>query len=174
MKPSSMAYLCWSLAAAFCLAVRIADAAGIRINHTPSLPMGLWGIEPLHGQPQQGQIVSVCPPDTDILRKARDRGYVSWGRCPGGYEPMLKPVIAIPGDVVRITGRGVTVNGVPVANSVRVVLDSESRHLPALAEGAYQVGARQVWLLSSHHPRSFDSRYFGPVSIDAIIGQVKR
>src|SRR5690349_11619406 len=120
MKPSSMAYLCWSLAAAFWLTVRIADAAGIRINHTPSLPMGIWGIEPLHGQPQQGQIVSVCPPDTDILRKARDRGYVSWGRCPGGYEPMLKPVIAIPGDVVSITARGVTVNGVPVSNSVRL------------------------------------------------------
>ena len=66
------------------------------------------------------------------------------------------------------------VNGVPVANSVRLVLDSESGHLPALAEGAYQVEARQVWLLSSHHSRSFDSRYFGPVSIDAIIGQAKR
>ena len=29
--------------------------------------------------------------------------------------------------------------------------------------GAYPVAPKEVWLLSGHDPRSFDSRYFGPV-----------
>src|SRR5688572_21546138 len=132
MKPSSMAYLCWSLAAAFWLTVRIADAAGIRINHTPSLPIGTWRIAPLDGQPQRGQIVSVCPPDIAVLRTARERGYLAWGRCPGGYEPMLKPVAAVPGDRVIVTAHGVTVNGALVAESGRLALDSNGRRLRGL------------------------------------------
>lgn len=158
----------------FWLAVRITDAAGFRINHTPSLPVGIWRIELLHGEPRRGQIVSVCPPDTNVMRAARDRGYVSWGRCPGGYEPMLKPVVATPGDAVTVTAQGVTVNGVPVANSVRLALDSRSHRLPALPEGAYHVEPGQVWLLSSHHPRSFDSRYFGPVPVENILGLAEK
>jgi conjugative transfer signal peptidase TraF len=172
MKPSSMAYLCWSLAAAFWLAAAIADAAGIRINHTSSLPMGIWRIAPLEGQPERSQIVSFCPPDTDILRRARARGYLASGQCPGGYQPMLKPVAAIPRDTVIVTAHGITVNGALVEGSNRLALDSDGSRLPALPEGAYRVGAEQVWLLSSH-PRSFDSRYFGPVSMEAIIGKAR-
>jgi type IV secretory pathway protease TraF len=70
MKPSSMAYLCWSLAAAFCLAVRIADAAGIRINHTPSLPMGIWRIEPLHDSRSEARSsASVLPIPLSCARR---------------------------------------------------------------------------------------------------------
>ena len=32
-----------------------------------------------------------------------------------------------------------------------------------LSAGAYQVKPGEVWLLSGHDPRSFDSRYFGSV-----------
>jgi conjugative transfer signal peptidase TraF len=173
MKPSSMAYLCWSLAIALWLAVKLADAAGIRINHTPSLPTGIWRIEPLEGQPQRGQIVSFCPPDNDVMRWARDRGYVSSGQCPGGYQPMLKPVVAIPGDAVTVTAHAVTVNDALVERSGRLAFDSDGNRLPALPQGAYRVDAGQVWLLSSRHPRSFDSRYFGPAPIEAIIGRAR-
>jgi conjugative transfer signal peptidase TraF len=174
MRPASVAYLCWSIALAIWLAVKIADAAGIRINHTPSLPMGIWRIEPLQGPLQRGQIVSFCPPDTAVMRKARDRGYVSRGRCPGGYEPMLKTLIAIAGDQVTVAEHGVTVNGKLAANSGRMALDAGGNASPAIPGGAYNTEPGQVWMLSAHHTRSFDSRYFGPVPMENILGLAVR
>ena len=171
MKSSTMAYLCWELAMAFWLAVTIAAAAGIRINHTPSLPIGIWRIEPLRGTPGPGQIVSFCPPDTPVMREARERGYIGKGRCPGGYQPMLKPVAAIGGDTVSVAAHGITVNGDLITNSARLALGTHANL--CLPEGTYQVETGQVWLLSSHHPRSFDSRYFGPVPIQVMIGRAK-
>jgi hypothetical protein len=34
--------------------------------------------------------------------------------------------------------------------------------------GAYRVETATVWVISSYNPRSFDSRYFGPVNEDRI------
>lgn len=174
MRSASVAYLCWGIALAIWLAVRMADAAGIRINHTPSLPMGIWRIEPLQGPLQRGQIVSFCPPDTEVIRDARRHGYVAWGRCPEGYEPMLKPVIAIPGDQVSVHEHGVTVNGTLAVSGGRLALDGRGNQLQRFPEGVYSVAPGEVWMLSDHHPRSFDSRYFGPVPLGNILGSTRK
>jgi type IV secretory pathway protease TraF len=34
--------------------------------------------------------------------------------------------------------------------------------------GTYRVESGQLWLLSGHDPRSFDSRYFGPISVSSV------
>ena len=136
MKPSSLAYLCWGLAAVLWLTVQIASTAGVRINHTPSLPMGIWRIEPLREPLRPGQIVSFCPPDTAVMREARTRGYIGHGACPGGYEPMLKPVAAIGGDAVTVAEHGVTVNGELVANSRRLALDRQDFSSLSILHGA--------------------------------------
>jgi type IV secretory pathway protease TraF len=41
------------------------------------------------------------------------------------------------------------------------------RPVPA---GFHSVRTGEVWLLSVHHPRSFDSRYFGAVPVTNIQG----
>ena len=61
MRRSVLAYSIWGCAALVWLGVQIAGAAGIRINHTPSMPMGVWKIDPLMGPLQRGPIVSYCP-----------------------------------------------------------------------------------------------------------------
>ncbi|ADP70354.1 Peptidase S26, conserved region [Rhodomicrobium vannielii ATCC 17100] len=89
----------------------VADRLGYRFNETPSVPVGIWRVLPVNGPLERGQIVSVCPPPTGVFLEAKARGYLSTGSCPGGLEPMLKPIAALEGDVVEQTGEGLRMNG---------------------------------------------------------------
>ena len=159
-----------SLTALIWLAVTLADRAGLRINHTPSLPVGLWRIAPLREPLARGAIISFCPPATAILSAARARGFLGPGRCLGGVEPMLKPVVATTGDRVSLGADGVTVNGRPIPGSRRLGADGAGRPILAIPFGDDIVGERAFWALSTDHPGSFDSRYFGTASRAGIIG----
>ena len=140
-----------------------AKGAGLRVNATPSMPLGLWRVAADRAPLRRGEIVVVCPPDTAPVRTGAQRGYISSGGCPGGYVPLVKPVAAAAGDVVAVSPAGVAVNGQLVQGSAQLARDSAGRSLWPVPAGAYLVASGDVWLLSGHDPRSFDSRYFGPV-----------
>jgi conjugative transfer signal peptidase TraF len=147
-------------------------AAGLRWNGTPSYPRGLWRIvapyDPAHGR---GSIVLFCAPDSPLMRTARERGYLRAGLCPGGAGALLKRVVAVPGDRVTATPKGVSVNDVELPNSRPLPADTHGRPLPR-ARGAL-LSAGQVWVMSEYSPRSFDSRYYGPIETARIKGVVR-
>ncbi|WP_459178731.1 S24/S26 family peptidase, partial [Sinorhizobium meliloti] len=58
---------------------------GLRINTTPSEPLGLWRVAPLEHPIQVGEMVFVCPPETDAVSKGFERGYLRSGLCSGGF-----------------------------------------------------------------------------------------
>jgi conjugative transfer signal peptidase TraF len=146
-----------------------AEAAGLRLNTSVSMPRGVWRVVPAGAAPRRGDVVAVCPP-ASMMRAALARGYVAAGGCPDGTEPLVKPVAAIAGDVVRVTPDGITVNGVASPQTALLAQDSAGRPLQSVPTGIYRVAPDQVWLLSDHDSRSFDSRYFGPVSVKQLIG----
>lgn len=150
-----------------------AKVAGLRVNPTPSMPRGIWQVSRIAGPLGRGQIVTVCPPDIKAVRLGAERGYVPPGDCPGGYEALVKPIAAVAGDLVEVSGAGVQVNGHQVDGSAQLDRDSAGRPLRAYPAGAYQVQPGEVWLLSGHDPRSFDSRYFGPVAVDGVQGTAR-
>jgi conjugative transfer signal peptidase TraF len=152
------------------MSIVLAGAAGLRVNATTSMPRGLWRVAATEARVERGEIVSVCPSDGAAIREAARRGYISAGPCPGGYEPLVKPVAAIAGDLVTITAGGVAVNGEPMADTAPLEEDSAGRQLRPIPAGTYRVPAGAVWLLSGHDPRSFDSRYFGAVPTANIQG----
>ena len=140
-----------------------AQAAGLRLNGTPSMPVGLWRVAEAHAPLRRGEVVAVCPPDTEPVRLGAKRGYIPAGNCLGGYEPLVKPIAATAGDVVVISTAGVAVNGQLVPGAALLAQDSAGRPLQPIPAGAYPVASGELWVLSGHDPRSFDSRYFGPV-----------
>ena len=87
-------------------------SGGLRINTTPSEPLGLWRIVPLNRSVRSGETVFVCPPDNVTMREARQRGYLRPGLCPGGFAPLIKTVIALAGQRVDVTDR-IAIDGVP-------------------------------------------------------------
>lgn len=158
----------WALSLTGLVAVCAAcgRATGLRINATASAPTGLWivreiGVDGLG----RGQLVEICPPSAPVVGWMRDRGYLAAGGCDTNVAPLLKPVRAIAGDVIELqAGRPAMVNGRELPNTQTLSL------LPAYPAGAYRVQPGEVWVFSSYSGSSFDSRYFGPVSVSYVRG----
>src|SRR5690606_29388207 len=83
------------------------------------------------------------------------------------YVPSTIPVAPQRGCV---QGSQVRIDGVLVARRLR--WDRQGRALPAWQACRRLVGD-ELFLLSSSNPASFDSRYFVPVSVDAVIGRAQ-
>jgi conjugative transfer signal peptidase TraF len=143
--------------------------AGFRVNVTSSFPEGIWRIE--SGPCAKGMIVMFCPPDDSIFRVGKKRNYIPNGMCPGWYAPLIKRIVAVSGDHVVVSKVGVFVNGVKLKNSGLLETDSAGRPLPPAQSGIVPQGF--VWLMSDYNPQSFDSRYFGAVSVKQIKGPAK-
>jgi type IV secretion system protein VirB1 len=170
MKGRRFALYALLIGAASAGASEAAYRAGLRINTTPSMPVGLWAVSEPGTVLEHGQGVSLCPEDDAAFRLAKARGYLPAGRCAGDYEPLFKPVVAVAGDWVTVTTAGLAVNGVPVPNSRAAPADARGRAMPVIAPGTYPVAPGTMWVVSSFHPASFDSRYFGPLPVTQVEG----
>lgn len=141
---------------------------GIRFNSSPSLPIGLYVVT----TDGHANLVEFCPSEPfaglSIARGYRDRGV-----CADGAAPLLKPVVASAGDFVELSSAGISVKGRLLPNTAPLSKDSNGRQLQPWGFGRYAVASGTVWVASSHHPRSFDSRYFGPVATSEIRHRLK-
>jgi conjugative transfer signal peptidase TraF len=149
---------------------------GLRIMLTDSAaPVGIYRVEPLPIEQslrdlKRGELVEVCLP-VAIARRGLERGYLQPGRCPGGAEPVAKRVGALSGDIVIVSARYVAVNGEPLSSlSETLRVDSRNHLLDHVVWGTSRVQPQMVWLFGFHNPRSWDSRYFGPVSQSGVRG----
>ncbi|MBV8401895.1 MAG: conjugative transfer signal peptidase TraF [Acetobacteraceae bacterium] len=161
--------MCGALVAALA-GIASAGYAGFRVNTSPSMPVGIWRVAPASEPLERGDIVTVCLPDDDTTREAVSRGYISAGPCPGGYEPLIKPVAAVADDAVVVSRDGVSVNREPIPGTKQLAHDTAGRPLQPADQGWYRVKDDEVWVLSGHDPRSFDSRYFGPIPVSNVRG----
>ena len=150
------------------MAHAFAGWAGILINTTPSMPLGLYVTSSDPGAP----VAAICPPEP-YASFARSRGYRMAGSCTDGATPLMKPIVAAAGDVVELSPEGMSVNGTTVPNTQPLTCDSTGRPLTPWTFGRFTVSPGTVWVASSHHPRSYDSRYFGPIPSSCIRSHVR-
>lgn len=145
--------------------------SGVRVNTTRSIPLGLYWLtsDPI----EKGAFVAFCPPASDVFDVARQRGYIGAGLCPGGYGLMFKQVLAAKADHIDISPRGVAVNGNALPNSTPMVRDLAGQPLPGYLASDYTLGEHEVLLMSETNGKSFDGRYFGPVSTQQIQGAIR-
>lgn len=153
------AILLGSMAAAFAW-------GGYRVNFTPSYPLGLWQIETLDRPVAVGDRVFICPPSSPAVDLARERGYLPRGLCPAGAAPLIKTVAALAGQSIRIEGQ-VIIDDMPLAASTVHARDAEGRPMTPWTGGVVPEG--EVFL-HSDFVGSYDSRYFGPLPADGILG----
>jgi conjugative transfer signal peptidase TraF len=150
--------------------VLLAALAGIRVVLTPSMPRGLYLARPLRGDPARGDTVAVCLSET-YAAFARGRGYIAAGTaCPGRAQTLTKAILAVAGDTVRVTPRGIVIGTQVLPNSALRRVDSAGRPLPGV-EGIHVVPPGHVWVGSTFDPASFDSRYFGPVPASSLVSR---
>ena len=139
---------------------------GFRLNLTPSQPLGIWRIEPLHRIAAVGDLVFMCPPATAPFEDARQRGYLRLGLCAGGFAPLIKTVAALPGQHIDIDDN-VEIDGELLGSSRIRKTDGEGRAIAPYSGGAVPPGHL---FLHSSVASSYDSRYFGPVPDSGLLG----
>ncbi|TRO31877.1 S26 family signal peptidase [Pseudomonas sp. ALS1279] len=130
-------------------------------NASDSVPVGWYRISSA-GSFAPGDLVLVrLPPEVRSL--AAQRGYLP------ANVPLLKTVAAVAPQRVCTQGSQVRIDGVLVARRLR--WDRQGRALPTW-QACRRLADDELFLLSSN-PASFDSRYFGQVSADAVIGRAQ-
>lgn len=146
---------------AVCFTAFAARQEGYRVNTTPSVPVGLWRIA---GKAEKNGYVFVTAFEHPGYRMAAERGYLTDGKA------MVKRVVATEGDLVSYDAseRAVTVNGAYIPMTEILSRDTEGRDLPA-ASFPRRLVSGEAWL-SSENVRGYDSRYFGPVPLEALQG----
>ncbi|MBW3666642.1 MAG: signal peptidase I [Actinobacteria bacterium] len=122
------------------------------------------------GEPQRGDVVvfrDPAEPDLDesipeaVIRSVLE----AVGVRTRGRDDLIKRVIGLPGETVEIRGNRVLVDGAPLEEPY---LD-DGATMPD--EGPFRVGEDEVFLMGDNRQFSFDSRRFGPIGLEDVIGR---
>jgi len=131
-------------------------------NASGSVPVGLYRLQPT-GNLFVSQLVAVQPPEPLVTFLA-DHRYLPRG------VPMLKRVLALPGQTVCRDGRAITVDNI-AAGEAR---DRDNRGQPLpIWQGCRVITAGEAFLMNAQSADSLDGRYFGVLPTTAIIGRAK-
>jgi len=129
-------------------------------NASKSVPIGLYQLQPA-GRLAVTELVAVRPPEP--LATFLDlNGYLPIG------VPMLKRVLALPGQTVCRKGLTISVDGIDMGEALS--RDSRGRPLPVW-QGCRVVAADELFLMNWQSEDSLDGRYFGLVPHSTVIGK---
>ena len=129
-------------------------------NATASTPTGLYALRPV-GQLRRLELVAVRPPEP-IASYLADDGFLPKG------VPLLKNVMALPGQTVCREGDVVTIDHVEVGAAQ--TRDHLGRPLPRWS-GCRTLLPGEVFLMNPTAPDSLDGRYFGPLPVISIVAR---
>ena len=123
------------------------------------------------GEPGQGDVIVFDPPfgveeEAEPLLQAMVRSVAeSLGLQTPAVEDLIKRVIAVGGQELEVKDNQVLIDGVPL---VEPYLD-DSALMPDF--GPVEVPIGTVFVMGDNRPRSQDSRRFGPIDVDSIVGR---
>lgn len=129
-------------------------------NASASAPVGLYRVG--SGTPARGDLVLARPPGF-VAYLADQRGYLPRN------IPLVKRLAALPDEHVCAFSNAIIIGGEIVAR--RLKIDTQGRPLPWW-NGCRALAHNEVFLLGNEKNHSFDSRYFGPVPAENIIGRL--
>ncbi len=129
-------------------------------NASESVPIGLYRLQPLDNL-FVTELVAVQPPEP--LATFLDlNGYLPVGL------PMLKRVLALPGQTVCRSGLTLTVDAIEMGEARD--RDGRGRPLPKW-QGCRIVGGGELFVMNWQSANSLDGRYFGFLPASSVIGR---
>lgn len=134
-------------------------APSVVFNTTTSAPVGFYRID--QATPRIGDLVVVRPPHA-LARWMAARRYLP------SNVPLIKRLAAQGGQAVCGRNGAVSIDGRRVAQAL--AHDRLGRRLRSF-RGCRRLQADEIFLLNAEAPLSLDSRYFGPLPRDTIVGR---
>jgi conjugative transfer signal peptidase TraF len=129
-------------------------------NASASVPVGLYRLQEID-KLDAAELVVVVPPEPLATFLAQ-----------GGYlprsVPMLKRVLALPGQAVCRRGFMILIDGIAIGLARE--RDGRGRPLPTW-QGCRVIAADQLFLMNWQSADSLDGRYFGPIPASAVIAR---
>ncbi len=122
------------------------------------------------GDPQPGDVVVFINPATPVGEESIPEAVVrsvleALGIRSNGTEDLIKRVIAVGGQTVEIKENRVLVDGVAIPE-------------PYLPQGVFmsdmapkQIGPGELWMMGDNRNESSDSRVFGPIEANSVVGK---
>jgi signal peptidase I len=155
------------------LALGVLVAAGLAARRARLEPMLVKGGS-MRPTLDPGQRIAVAPllrpprrGDLVVVRRPRSTGAPPWGSPdPSSNLEVVKRVVGLPGEQVRLRAGRLEVDGRPVPEP----------YLPGgsgAGELDLRLGPAQYLVLGDHRAASTDGRDFGPVGADAVVGRVR-
>jgi conjugative transfer signal peptidase TraF len=143
------------------MGVALTSQSSPKIIYNPSLsaPRG-WYMVKAPAVLSRGDFALVKLP-ASIARFADQRGYLPM------TVPLLKRVGAVAGDRVCERRGIVYINGIPAAQSLE--RDGAGRSLITWSD-CRRLKVVELFLLGTSSAASFDSRYYGPVTVNSVVG----
>jgi conjugative transfer signal peptidase TraF len=160
-RGAKLAAMCLGIAAAMFLQP---DGGMPRLiwNVSASVPVGLYSVTPA-GELHVADLVIVRPPEA-ITSFLADRAYLPRG------VPLLKRILALPGQTVCRQNLLITVDGVEMGKAHE--RDHLGRALPVW-QGCRVIADDAIFLMNWQSKDSLDGRYFGPLPIASIVGRAE-
>ena len=129
-------------------------------NASASAPIGLYLIRPADDLDVTDLVAVTAPPL--IAEFLSDGGYLPMGM------PMMKRILALPGDTVCRHGLDVVAYGSTIGHARE--RDKAGRKMPVW-EGCRRIGGDELFLMNFDVEDSVDGRYFGPFPRASVIGR---
>ena len=131
-------------------------------NASASVPVGLYRLLPA-GELAVTELVAVRPPEP-LATFLAEGGYLPRG------APMLKRVLALPGQTVCRDRHAITVENIEMGEARE--RDARGRPLP-IWRGCRVVAEGEIFLMNWRSADSLDGRYFGVLPTTAIVGRAE-
>ena len=122
------------------------------------------------GEPGRGDVVVFRDPAEPDIEETIPEAVIrsvleAVGVRTRGRDDLIKRVVGLPGETLEIRDNRVVIEGVAVDEPY---LDN-GVSMPD--DGPFTIGAEEVFLMGDNREFSFDSRRFGPIPLDEVIGR---
>lgn len=122
------------------------------------------------GDPDRGDVVVFRDPGEPEIDESIPEAVIrsvleAVGVRTRGRDDLIKRVVGLPGETVSIRDNHVLIDGQPIDETYL----SSTSAMPD--EGPFDVGSGEVFVMGDNRQFSFDSRRFGPIPHDDLIGE---